>query len=153
MRRLRRGKLAQEAEMRAGPGEAGRGPPVEGPVCHAKGYGLSCEGHRVPDQLCRTAKDKVAMQRLTACVQKLQAWQVPSAHIPGESWPRNPTCWSRLQPHATLTCHSKSPVSDKGSACVKGSETNTWYQERGNLQEKLPAFPTQPAPAGPLDLA
>lgn len=105
--------------MGAGPGEASRGPPVEGPVCHAKGCGLSCEGHRVPYQLCSTAEDKVAMQGPTACIQKLQAWQVPSAHIPGESWPRNPTRWSRLQPYATLTCQSESPMSDKGSACVK----------------------------------
>lgn len=76
--------------MGAGPGEADRGPPVESPVCHAKGCGLSCEGHRVPDQLCRTAEDKVAMQRLTAYVQKLQAWQVPSAHIQERAGPETP---------------------------------------------------------------
>lgn len=51
-----------------------------------------------PDQPHRTVKDKAITQRLTACVQKFQAWQVSSAPILGESCPRNPIYWSRLRP-------------------------------------------------------
>lgn len=45
---------------------------------------------RCLDQLCRTKKDKASLRGLTACTQKLQAWQVPLPPSQERAGPETP---------------------------------------------------------------